>query len=176
LQQAGITIHTIAPAPQVKGSAAAVTSGALQIGFEDNNVPNLGALLPQLPLLLPNALGIHVNLGASEADADATPLPGITNPGTQPPGTTPPSTGSVVPGVPPGITPGGPTGPLPTGPIATTPPQPGESPVIATPVANSAFGLPVRLAWVVAAFVLALLAAGPLLAYANWQLLRGRTS
>jgi hypothetical protein len=174
LQVAGVTIHTIAPASQVKGSAAKVTSGALQIGFQDNNIPNLGALLPQLPLLLPNSLGIHVNIGASEADADATPLPGITSPGTPPP-VTPPTTGGPVPTGPTSVLPGG-GAPLPTGPGATTQPQPGLTPVIAVPVANSVLGLPVRVAWVVGAFLLALLAAGPLLAYANWQLLRGRTS
>jgi hypothetical protein len=173
LEQAGITVHTIEPSSQVKGSAAEVTSGALQIGFQDNNIPNLGALLPQLPLLLPNSLGIHLNIGASEADADATPLPGFTSPVTGPPATTPttgglPPVGSAVP-------PSG--GSFPTGPTVSTPPLPGQTPVIAIPQANnSAFGLPVRVAWVVGAFVLSLLAAGPLLAYANWQLLRGRTS
>jgi hypothetical protein len=175
LQVAGVTIHTVAPASQVKGSAAEVTSGALQIGFEDNSVPNLGALFPQLPLLLPNALGVHINFGASEADADATPLPGFTTPGTQPPATTPPSTGTTLPTGPSGIPPVS-GGSLPTLPGATTPPLPGQTPVVAIPAANSVFGLPVRVAWVVGALVLSLFAAGPLLAYANWQLLRGRTS
>lgn len=175
LQQAGITVHTIAPASRVKGSAAEVTSGALQIGFEDNNIPNLGALLPQLPLLLPNSLGVHLNIGASEADADATPLPGFSNPGSPPPVTTP-TTGTVPVGSS-GIPPVTGTGPIPTGPEVVTPTQPGTSPVVALPnTNNSAFGVPVRVAWVIGAFVLSVLAAGLLLAYANWQLLRGRTS
>ena len=39
----------------------------------------------------------------------------------------------------------------------------------------SFLGLPVRVAWVVIAVLLSIVAAGPLLGYANWQLLRGRT-
>lgn len=181
LKVAGITIRTIAPSSSIRGSAASVTSGALSIAFQDNDVPNLGALLPQLPLLLPNSLGVQVNLGTSQADADATPLPSVgdiggTTPSTSntttPPGTgtnVGPSGGSVVPG-------GGITGStLP--PVSTsTAPQQESSPQLAGAADDEAFGLPVRVAWIVGAFVLALLAAGPLLAYANWQLLRGRSS
>jgi len=175
MEQAGITVHTIAPASQVKGSAAEVTSGALQIGFEDDNIPNLGALLPQLPLLLPNALGVHVNLGLSEADADATPLPAFTSPGSQPP-VNPPSTSiATLPNGSPSIPSGNVGGVLPPATGVTTP-QVAATPVIAAPMTTSAFGLPVRVAWVVGAFLLSLLAVGLLLAYANWQLLRGRTT
>jgi hypothetical protein len=44
------------------------------------------------------------------------------------------------------------------------------------PILAGFLGIPVRVAWVVAAILLSIVAAGPLLAYANWQLLRGRTS
>jgi hypothetical protein len=37
-------------------------------------------------------------------------------------------------------------------------------------------GAPVKVAWVVIAFLLSLVVSGPLLGYANWQLLRGRRS
>jgi hypothetical protein len=174
LKVAGVTIRTIAPAGQVTGSAATVTSGAVQIAFQDNHVPNLGALLPQLPLLLPNSLGVHVNLGLSQADADTTLLPGLG----QPLPVTPPVTSGTPPAAPPAAgsinPPAGGVGLPPAG--STGAPAPGATPVIASPVTRTAFGVPVRVAWVVGAFLLALLAAGPLLAYANWQLLGGRTS
>jgi hypothetical protein len=48
-------------------------------------------------------------------------------------------------------------------------------PVLAPQHADVVFGVPVRVAWVVVALLIAVLAAGPLLMYANWQLLRGRS-
>ncbi len=172
LNVAGISIHTIAPTGHVTGSAATVTSGAVQVAFQDNAIPNLGALLPQVPNFLPNSLGVHVNLGLSQADADTTVLPSTGNPLSAPPPATSPSqpVGGVVP-------PSGGGGVVPpSGGVSGAVPPAGTPPIIASPAANVVFGLPVRIAWVVAAFLLSLLAAGPLLAYANWQLLRGRPS
>ena len=47
---------------------------------------------------------------------------------------------------------------------------------LSQPEPASIMGTPVKLAWVVLAFLISLVLAGPLLAYANWQLLRGRRS
>ena len=94
--------------------------------------------------------------------------PPSTPPATSPPATSQPDTSIPSTGG------GGFTNP-PPGPGVTTAPQPGSSPVIASPQKATAFGLPVRTAWVVMSFLLALLLAGLMLSYANWQLLRGRS-
>jgi hypothetical protein len=170
LQQAGISLKLL-PAEGVnednKGSA---TSGSVQFLFKDSNIPNLGAVLPQVPLPLPHSLGLEVELGGSIASAAATQLPDTTTvppppTSTEPPGTTPGGTDL-----------GGGAGPVdfPPGPGVVSSPPGGPGPIVAQPAA-SVLGVPIRAAWVVLAFLLSLVAAGPLLAYANWQLLRGRT-
>ncbi|HVT22426.1 MAG TPA: hypothetical protein VHE57_13680 [Mycobacteriales bacterium] len=172
LQQAGLSIKLLPAEGANDGNKGTATSGGIQILFKDPDVPNLGAVLPQVPLPLPNSLGLEVDLGGSQASAAATEFPEATTG----PTATPPTSGPVSGG-------GGnngtgcctASGGLPPGPGVTTPPQPGPGPIVAEPAAT-ALGMPVRTAWVVWAFLLSLLAAGPLLAYANWQLLRGRTS
>jgi hypothetical protein len=171
LQQAGLTIKLLPAEGLNEDNKGSATSGGIQILFKDPNIPNLGAVLPQIPLPLPNSLGLEVDLGGSLATAAATQLPDVTA-GPTPPTTTPPTGGSVPGG---GVSPPGFDGGIPTGPGAvtvTTSPG-GAGPIVAGP---TAFGVPLRTAWVIWAFLLSLLAAGPLLAYANWQLLRGRTS
>lgn len=171
LEQAGISVKLLPAEGTDDANTGNADSGALQILFNDPNIPNLGALLPQVPLPLPNSLGLEVDLGGSVASAAATQFPsgGTTiQPTTAPSGAT----------APPGGTPSGCCGSvgLPTGPgvVPTTPT--GVTPVIAPTVQASALGVPIHAAWVIWAFLLSLMAAGPLLAYANWQLLRGRTS
>jgi hypothetical protein len=169
LQQAGLTIKLLPAEGLNDGNKGTSTSGGIQILFKDPNIPNLGALLPQVPLPLPNSLGLEVDLGGSLASAAATQLPGET---TGPPPPTDQPTGGTGPG---GVSPGGFDGGVPPGPGVTTSTPPVGSPQFPQQQAT-AFGEPLRRAWVIWAFLLSLLAAGPLLAYANWQLLRGRTS
>jgi hypothetical protein len=179
LRQAGITIKTIAPLVHKKKSSASVTSGAVQIEFAVKSVPNLAAQLPQLPLPLPNSAAIDIDLGLAQASADATRLPPLGPPVKSPP-TTPPATTPPGPGDTTDIT--TPTGPAGTDSLppadgtTSTAPTDGTPPSVAGSPAAAVFGIPTRVAWVVAAFLLSLMVAGPLLAYANWQLLRGRTS
>jgi hypothetical protein len=170
LQQAGLVIRLV-PADGVdSGDGSSATSGSLQILFNDPNIPNLGALIPQVPIPLPNSFGFEVDLGGSQADAAATQLPGATS-------VPPASNGS------PGTSSGGgnniggtgTTGGIPGGPSVTTTGPGSGTPIVAAPAAT-VLGLPIHAAWIVIAFLLSLLAAGPLLAYANWQLLRGRSS
>lgn len=178
LKKAGVSIATIQPVVQKKGSKASVTSGAVQIEFAVKSVPNLAATIPQLPLPLPNSAAIDIDLGLSQASANATRLPPTkpvkpikTTPASTPP-TAPVSTGSG-----PGVTPGSTgTGIVPGGGTVSSGPTGDASPVVAADAAKTVFGVPTRVVWVVLAFLASLMIAGPLLAYANWQLLRGRTS
>lgn len=170
LSKVGISIHTLAPAKHVDGTEADSTSGAVVIQFQDNNIPNFGKLLPQLPIPTPNSVGVELSLGLSQAQAAATLQPNIDLPpvtSTSPPATSP-GTGVTGGGVPPCSGCG-----LPSVSETTSPPG-GGAPVIAQQQ-STAFGVPVRTAWVVISLLLAVLVAGPLLTYANWQLLRGRT-
>jgi hypothetical protein len=170
LEQAGLSVRLLPADGADTGNAASATSGSIQVLFNDPNIPNLGAVVPQVPIPLPNSFGFEVDLGGSQADAAATQLPGITtvvpSGGGTPRAATPPGGTST--------TPGGSLG-APTGPGLNTVAPNGITPILAQPQAR-VLGIPLRTAWVVLAFLLSLMAAGPLLAYANWQLLRGRSS
>lgn len=174
LQQIGLSISLIAPVHAENGGEASVTSGAVELTFQDNNLPNLGAVLPQLPLPLPSSLGLQITLGSSQADAAATALssgPGLgTGSGATIGGTTTPDDTSITD---PGTTPDSQA----LGPDVTpgTVAPGNETPVVASSSAAAVFGVPLQMAWVILAFVFSLFAAGGLLGYANWQLLRGRT-
>jgi hypothetical protein len=171
LQQAGISLKVLPAEGLDTDSKGTSTSGAVQFLFRDPNIPNLGAVLPQVPLPLPHSLGLEIDLGGSIASAAATRLPDDATVEPPPPTNQPPGggTGSG------SMTPGGFDGgglPVDQGTTTTSPPVPG--PQVAAEAVT--LGEPLRRAWVIWAFLLSLLAAGPLLAYANWQLLRGRTS
>lgn len=174
LQQAGLSITTIAPSSSVDGAAASVESGAVQIKFSDPNVPNPQG---QVPVSL---IGAEIDLGLTDADAQATQLPAIGTLPAQP--TTPalispaPAASSPASGGVQSITrtnsTSSDTGLSPAtsvGRSSNTGPQ-----VAAQPA--SFIGMPTRLAWIVIAVILSIVACGPLLGYANWQLLRGRKS
>ena len=170
LQQAGISLKLLPAEGTDTDNKGTATSGSVQFLFDDPNIPNLGAVLPQVPLPLPYSVGLEVDLGGSLAAAAATQLPAEATG----PTTTPASSGPVPRGD------GNTSGccgsvDVPPGSSVTSLPPTGPGPVVAVPEAK-VLGLPVRTAWVIWAFLLSLLAAGPLLAYANWQLLRGRTS
>ncbi|HVW82107.1 MAG TPA: hypothetical protein VHB69_14340 [Mycobacteriales bacterium] len=173
LQKIGLSITTLAPQVSKAGDTAQATSGGVLIKFEDDNLPDLGKLAPQLPIPVPNSVGVELSLGLSKANAAATLQPDIDLPPVTPPSTgstSAPSTGSQTGGgVPPctGCT-------LPSTGGESTAPIPVTPPVVASSQ-SSPLGVPVRTEWVVLALLIAVLAAGPLLTYANWQLLRGRT-
>ena len=178
LQQAGISITTVNPTSTVNGAAASVDSGAVQIKFTDPNVPNLAGQVPV------TSVGTEVDLGLTHADAQATvfpPLPPIT-PIATPAAVTPVNSGTVAP--PPAATAPAISGTpaVATNSTANTSPSSSAAPSYA-PVQNqpavsvqpaSFIGMPTRMAWVVLSILISIVASGPLLGYANWQLLRGR--
>lgn len=172
LSKLGISITALAPQKEKNGNEADATSGAVLISFEDDNLPDLSKIAPQLPIPTPNSVGVEVSLGLSQAKAAATLLSDVTpgGPVVSPPNTEPTTGGSSSVGPPASCTGCN----LPPENEATVAPS-GTTPLVAAPGQATAFGVPVRTAWVVIAFLIAVLAAGPLLTYANWQLLRGRT-
>jgi hypothetical protein len=172
LQKIGLSVTALAPKTHVHGANASATSGAVLIKFEDDNLPDLSKLAPQLPIPLPNSFGVDVSLGLSQATAAATRLPPEQSLGTPVSSTGPPVATGVGGGS--GVAPPNLGGGLP--PVDDGSSSPAVSPpVVATQQTATVFGAPVRTAWVVISLLIAVLAAGPLLTYANWQLLRGRT-
>lgn len=179
LLKSGFSIRTIAPSHKVRGRHAEATSGGVQIRYLNKHVPNLQAILPQAPVPFPNAFGLDVNLGLSQVEAAATPYQKVPVTHTKPPKPIKTDNGGghhVTTTTTGGSTGGGDIGggglPPATG-TSSSPPQ--ASPIVAQPAAQNIFGLPVRVGWVLLALLLSMMLAGPLLAYANWQLLRGRT-
>jgi hypothetical protein len=190
LAQAGISVHTVSPVQSTDGAQATVTSGGLVIDFEDQNVPNPEGQVPV------SSVGLDLNVGFSYATADATALPPLGSIGANIPSSGSGSGPAVVSGS--GSTPAvsGVSGPAATavaGPATATNPAvsisssgastPKAPPAASAPAAVPAYrpaaailGVPVKVAWVVIAAMLSLVASGPLLGYANWQLLRGRRS
>ena len=194
LKQAGISVHTIAPTTTLDAASATVTSGALVVQFQDANIPNPNGQVPV------SSVGLDLNLGLSQATADATGLPPIGSFPTLPgagafPGGSLSSPGAAaLPSQPSGasvsVSSGG--GGLPASPsalsVASAPlasptagggatgnnPSSAAAPLGAPPA--TLLGAPIKVAWVVIAFLLSLVVSGPLLGYANWQLLRGRKS
>jgi hypothetical protein len=192
LQQAGISVHTVAPVTVLNGASATVTSGALVITFQDANIPNPSGQVPV------SSVGLDLNIGLSQASANATSLPPFAqfpfgSGGSGPPSQPAASIGSgvvsstVSGGSVPVVSPGGigslgsSTGPsiASTGAPTQTSTAPGGSSAPAALVPSppaTLLGAPIKVAWVVIAFLLSLVVSGPLLGYANWQLLRGRKS
>lgn len=189
VQQAGISIHTVAPVSTTNGAQATVTSGGLVIAFQDANIPNPNGSVPV------SDVGLDLNLGISQATADATTLPAFTpfpstglGSGTGLVTTGSGTTGVVSPAVS-GASSVATTGGSSLGSVATPSLAPSTPSAVSTgshqttqptaPVASppaTLLGAPIKVAWVVIAFLLSLVVAGPLLGYANWQLLRGRKS
>lgn len=187
LAQAGISITTVAPTSSVNGAAATVQSGAVQIKFSDTNIPN-----PQgeVPVTL---IGYEIDLGQTTAGAQATLLPAL---GALPVTPAVPGAGSTAPA----LSTSSPSSPAPVttqtssggGGVGTTT-STNSSSVASSPARNASgsgtggggalqpqpagfIGMPTRLAWVVISVLLSIVACGPLMGYANWQLLRGRKS
>jgi hypothetical protein len=169
-----LSITAVNPSSTVQGAQASVDSGVVQIQFIDPNIPS-----PQGEVPISSA-GVDIDLGLTHADAYATSLPPIPAFNSSVPPISPSgpsqslsgSTGSVGSGSSTVIntsnTAGSSSGPL----TAALPSQGSGSQVVTQPAAL--IGIPTRLAWVVIAVILSIVASGPLLGYANWQLLRGR--
>lgn len=173
LQQAGLSITTVNPSSTGQGPQASVDSGVVQIQFIDPNIPS-----PQGDVPITSA-GVEIDLGLTHADAQATALPPIPpfNPslGSSSPSNLSPSSAGT------GGTGGGSSSVINTNnyggsgaqPATAQLPSGGNGSQVVTQPA-SFIGIPTRLAWVVIAVILSIVASGPLLGYANWQLLRGR--
>ena len=176
LAQAGIEVRTISPQTQYDGAQATATSGALQITFLDQHIPNPQGAVPV------SAIGLDVYLGLSQASADASALPpfapvgGLGSTGGAPAGgSTSAAVGSSAPLG--GAVPSVGALPSPGQALATGQTAAPTSSATASPSAPqqvTLLGLPVKVAWVVVAILLSIVASGPLLGFANWQLLRGR--
>jgi hypothetical protein len=181
LEQAGITVTTVSPSSNVQGTAASVDSGAVQIKFIDQNIPSPEGVVPL------NLIGAEIDLGLTHADAQATvvpgfgstqfqssPLPGASSSGGASPSTPVASAGGGGAASSVALSPGGGfttrSSSAGAGTTGSTSGQPGG----VLPAAATVMGIPTRMAWVVAAILLSIVASGPLLGYANWQLIRGR--
>lgn len=184
INQAGISVHTISPVTTVDGASASVTSGGLVIAFQDSNIPNPGGNVPV------SSVGLDINLGITQASSNATGLPPLgqipsspvspanTGSSVAPTITSTPATGaSIGPSTQISTSTGTPAGSSTAPSVAGSTSSPSSSSVLpSTTPAATILGAPVKVAWMVIAFLLSLVAAGPLLGYANWQLLRGRKS
>lgn len=177
LRQAGLSVTTVAATRQVSGGSATLTSGAVRILFQDPNVPN-----PQGQLPVGRSVGLEIDLALSEASADATLPPSFGFPGFGGAafrGGLPQTGQSGLAAAPPSpAVSGGATTYAPPSSryVPGTPGTPGSPASGITARASPAgfLGLPVRAVWVALAAILAVVTSGPLLAYARWQLLRGR--
>lgn len=187
LQQAGISAHTVSPTETTDAAQATVTSGGLVISFADQNIPNPSGAVPV------SSVGLDLNIGFSQASADATALPPFASFGATPGSATAtgaaaggaaPSGAVAVAGPPGAAVAGGSSAPsavaspgaAATVPAAGTGAAAPARPAPAYTPAATVLGAPIKAAWVVIAILLSLVAAGPLLGYANWQLLKGRKS
>lgn len=192
LSQAGIEVRTVSATSQTDAASAQVTSGALRISFLDRHLPNPSGALPI------SAIGLDLDIGVASASADATALPPFDSSFASATGTAVADSTTATGGA---LTAAGSSGDLAGGVPHTSPPAPSPavaagpaSPAAATSLPGGSgprppgagpgtlaasqparlLGAPVRVAWVVLAFLLSLVVAGPLLGYANWQLLKGR--
>lgn len=191
LQQAGISVRTLAPQETTDGASATSTSGVLEIEFADKSIPNPNGQVPV------SSVGLDIYVGLSQASANATALPPIGNLNLGSFGSTPVSSSgggtaasvsasgsaaptSAAPAAVGAYAPSlGSTGSAATPAVSNTGSGSGSSssrPSLGNPSPAAFLGAPVRVSWVVIAVILSIIAAGPLLGYANWQLLRGRRS
>ncbi|GAC1314074.1 MAG: hypothetical protein NVSMB12_06670 [Acidimicrobiales bacterium] len=188
LSAAKISIHVVDPTTTVHGASAVASSGGLAITGDRElpatGVPGLPALsipgVPPVPLGTP-PLPLHTEVvyGAARVGAAATSAPpstesagaqafGVPDVGPAPPAAGPPSApdaaGSQDVSAPsadvvaPAVTAG-----------------PGATVLRAGPVAALPRGAPVPLAGIIIGILLSAAGAGPLLGYARWQLLDGRS-
>ena len=174
LAAAGMTVALVNPHTVVQGGSATADSGAIVVRLKQT-IPQIGSPpngTPPIPTISSVAYGlaqVSVNATAVPAAPDLVPPVTIGSGGGSNLGSTTPT----------------PTAPSPTGsigPVGTPAPQPfaaplpgGGSRVLA---ANSGppppAGSSVPIGWVIIGVVASIVAVGPLLGYARWQLLDGR--
>ncbi len=188
LSAAGVSVTLLSPTNQSTGAQATANSGAIQVTYSNNYLPNPAGVSPL------TSAGLVIDLGDSQATADATPLPPIAN--TPPPAAAAPAGPSTPPPSPSPVSSSTPPGPVTppsagsggTPAVAGTPATPGHyvaaSPARVVTLGGDSgriqpepvgfLGLPIGVGWLALAIILSVVAAGPLLAYAHWQLLGGR--
>ena len=184
LQAAGMTVKLIDPETSAQKGQALADSGGVDIVVQQTTpavgVPGVPAITvpgqPPIPLGTPGTpLRYEVTLGEAQAAVDATAAPGV------------PAVGPTAPSTGPGSVSSSPTatavsGPGVSGSVPSGTPLPGSgssAPVAASPSYRPAGASlpssgPVPLGWVIIGILVSLVAAGPLLGYARWQLLEGR--
>lgn len=187
LAAAKITVHLVDPATTVHGATATANSGGLVITGDRRlpatGVPGLPALsipgAPPVPLGTP-PLPLHTEVvyGAARVSAAATTAGPAPDAGVLP--------AVSLPGPGPAPTDGAASGPadLPAAPELAAPAQApvrgtapaGGTVLSAGPAVALPRGAPIPVAWVVIGIAASLAAVGPLLGYARWQLLDGRSS
>ena len=193
LRTAGVTVKLIGPRVATAGAQATADSGGIDITI-DSKLPPLGVpgtpalSLPGLaavPLGTPGApLHIEVVYGAARALVNATAVPGDAD--TIPPfrlGGATTRSGDLRIGSPPGTTPS-PAAVIAPGASRSAASGPGASPapgsassaevLVADSAGQPAAGSPVPMAWAIIGILGVVVAVGPMLGYARWQLLEGR--
>jgi len=172
-----LTVKLLSPVTTVKDGMASADAGGLEIAVQQT-LPAVGqppAGTPPLPLQN------IVEYGAASVAVNATTAPA---PGSQTPAASGGSTGSGGSSLPvvgggtstPGAITSGSGGTLSAGPGPSPGPSNGAGgqPLATQPIAAPARGSPAPIGWILVGILLAVVAVGPLMGYARWQLLEGR--
>ena len=173
LQASGTTIHLVDPSTTHQGGSATADSGAIVVSTKQL-LPGIGHPPQGTP---PIPLVVEVSYGHVQAAVNATSVPAA------PSDETTPTVGGSVdqPSTNSGASQGGGSLPVDTGtslPVshAIAPPAPtgGSQVLTANSVTPPGRGEPVPIGWILVGLVASIIAIGPLLGYARWQLLEGR--
>jgi hypothetical protein len=177
LASAHMTVKMLSPTTTVKDGMATADSGGLEIAVQQT-LPAVGqppAGTPPLPLqniVEYGAASVSVNattapapgsqtpaVSGGSAGSGGSPLP-VVGGGTSTPGDITSGSGGTL-GAGSGFSPGAPAGA-------------GGQPLATQPIAAPARGSPAPIGWILVGILLAVVAVGPLMGYARWQLLEGR--
>jgi hypothetical protein len=169
LASAHMVVKVISPRTSVRAGMAVADSGGLEVAVAQT-VPQIG----QPPVGTP-AIPLHniVEYGAASVTVNATNVPAP--PAVTPiPGSTPPVTSGTASGsVSAPLVPGTATGEV--GGVQAPQAAPGGQVFSAAPAAHAPpLGVPAPVGWILVGLFLSMVAVGPLLGYARWQLLGGR--
>ncbi|MHB1486210.1 MAG: hypothetical protein ACYCS7_00275 [Acidimicrobiales bacterium] len=189
LRAQGITVTLLAPVISTNGADATVDSGGLDIVVNQTlpatSVPGVPAIsvpgAPPIPLGTPGApLRYEVVYGKAQVTVDATSAPATANFALPPVGGLDQTAGTMTTGTGPGFGPAVSTAAS-LGNSLTTIPGLGLSPSSGSETSRLAaatgappVGGPAPVGWIIIGLLVSLMAAGPLLGYARWQLLEGR--
>jgi hypothetical protein len=178
LAEDGISIRTISPRTTSEAGLATADAGGVVIVLERTlpalGIPGFGSLpgVP-VPLNTPDLpLHVEVTLGAARVSANATGVPGDDlvadaglPPGAEVSGSSLESGGDVVG-----------AGATAEAALGTTPAvRPGPLTPAASTGERRPFGSPIPVPWILAGLAASIMLVGPLLGYARWQLLEGRS-